>query len=317
LTIVEPLPSGGYGKADWVDYSNYWRELDAEWLMERAILRYATPAARATQYPTPGFGMTTYNEQVDKLEMYSKTAAAWGTIQAFVYLTSTADTASGVNVSHKNAGGKGIIFEPTRTQLDNPIWVMGGVLGVNLTGVTVKTGARTATLTTDATNLVSDSPISAPGGTLTGPLTATAITLSGTLTAQSGISLSGTLTGGVLNGSSGTIGGVALSGNFVNASVGLVSQQGYFQGDGSSALMRQRNPSNGAIGTSYLQVTIGDIVAGGNGSFYMYPSLRIMGGKGIPWHNAGGSHVAWISPCIYSATDPGAANYPDGTLWIS
>ena len=67
MTITEPLPVSGYGKADWVDYSNYWREADSEWLMERSVLRYANTTLRTTQYPTPKFGQITYNEQAINL----------------------------------------------------------------------------------------------------------------------------------------------------------------------------------------------------------------------------------------------------------
>src|SRR5262245_34087270 len=63
-----------YGKTDWTDYTDFWRDDDAEWLMTRSILRYATAAARTTDYPTPEVGQTTYREDADILEYRSKSA---------------------------------------------------------------------------------------------------------------------------------------------------------------------------------------------------------------------------------------------------
>jgi hypothetical protein len=318
MTIVEPLPVSGYGKADWVDYSNYWREGDAEWLMERTILRYQSPALRTTQWPSPKFGHVTYNETTDRLETYSKTQNSWVQIPQWAYLVSSQDTAAGAAIAHSGAAGKGITFQPARTVMDNPIFVMGGVLTVDATGLTVKTGAKTVKLTTDATSLVSDSPISATGLTSTGALSAVSATLTGSLTVPN-ITMSGTLGGGVLNGTTGTIGGVAMATNTATASGGFISQAGLFQGDSASALMRYRNPSGGALGSQYIQAANDNITFGPTNapnSVYMYPFLRIMQGRGIPWHNAAGTHVAWISPTIVSGGDPGAGNYPDGTIWV-
>ena len=93
--------------------------------------------------------------------MYAKQHNKWVPLLMLDNLTSTKDDATGVAMSHKNAGGKGVVFEPTRTVMDNPIYVMGGVLTVDATGLTIKTGTKTVKLTTDAAGLVSDSPISA------------------------------------------------------------------------------------------------------------------------------------------------------------
>lgn len=321
MSVVEPLPVSGYGKADWVDYSNYWRESDSEWMQERAVLRYANAADRTAQFPSPKFGQITYNESalgtnLDRPEMYSKQHNKWVALLMLDNITSTRDDSGGVALSHKGAAGKGVQFQPTQTVLDNPILVMGGVLYVDNDSVDIKVGTKTVKLTTDATGLLVDSPLSATALTTGGTLTAVSATLSGSLTVAS-ITLSGTLGGGILNGASGTIGGVGLASNVATASGGFVSQAGYHYGDGGSAFMRYRNPSGGAVGTSYFQTNATDAYVGGN-NFIIGASTDtwIQGGKGIKWYDTGGTHRAWISPTIVSGGDPGAGNYPDGTIWI-
>lgn len=338
MTITEPISDPQWGRGDWQDYINNWREKDAEYLQARTILRYHNASDRAAQWASPAYGQVTYNETalqvapgvfVDRPEMFSKQHNKWVALLMLDNITSTKDDAAGVALSHKQAGGKGVIFGPGSPagtgllEITSPLNVMTGVMLVDGTGVTVKTGTKSAKLTTDANNLISDTPISAPslisGGALsvTGALTAASVTTpTATVTT---LTVSGTLTGGILNGPSGTIGGVALASSIATASSGFVSQAGLFQGDGSSALMRYRNPSGGAVGTAYFQVATSDINFGptnSSASVYMYPYLRIMQGRGVPWHNTAGTHVAWISPTIVSGGDPGAGNYPDGTVWV-
>ena len=317
MTIVEPLPVSGYGKANWVDYSNYWREADSEWLMERTTLRYATPAARTADYPTPKFGQLTYNEQyqaigggnyADRVELYSKQHNKWVPLLMLDNITSTKDDAAGVALSHKQAAGKGVVFEPTRTVMDNPIYVMGGVLTVDATGVIIKTGAKTVKLTTDATSLVSDSPISASALATGGALTAASANISGSLTVPN-ITMSGTLSGGgVINGGSGTIGGVALASSKATASSGFDAQSGSFYGDGSSALMR----AVARTGT-YVQVTQDRINLHGGGWTDVYNQMRIFTNS-IHYIRSDGAHTGYFAPTFWG--DPGVGNCPEGSIMM-
>ena len=323
MSAHEALPTTQFGKADWVDYTDYWREADAEWMMQRSILRYATAATRATDWgATPtSFGQVTYNDTTDRLEVASKTQNAWATVPQWVNLTSTQDSAAGVSISHKTAtSNRGIVFQPTQTVMDNPVLISTGGLTVDGTGLTLKTGAKTAKLTTDATNLVSDSPITATGATLSGPLTGTTATLSGTLTlsGSAGISMGtgsitgGTFTGavntsGTVNGGNGTIGGVGLgtvAASMASAPSGVIAQGGLLSGDANSGYLRYRNPSGGALSTSQMTMDA------------TYIRFRVP--NGIPVDKADGAFTgAWLGGAIYSATDPGAANFPNGTIWCS
>lgn len=315
MTITEPLPSGGYGKSTWVDYSNYWREADSGWLQERSILRYADSTLRSSQYPTPKFGQVTYNEtalgpNLDRLELFSKQHNAWVPILMLANITSTKDDATGVGLAHKSAGGKGVVFEPTRTVMDNPIFVMGGVLSVDATGVSVKTGAKTVKLTTDATSLVVDSPLSATALSTAGALTAASLSVTGTLTVPT-INMSGVLTGGTFKGivdgttvnasTGGTIGGVALSGNLVTASAGLVAQGAYLRGDANMGFLSHR-ASGGAVSAPTVTV---------DGTY-----VRFRASNGMPVDKHDGNHTGgWVG--VVFTSDPGAANAPNGSILLT
>ena len=319
MTIVEPLPASGYGKANWVDYSNYWRELDSEWLMERTVLRYQTPAARTTDWPTPKFGQLTYNEQyqaigggnyADRVELYSKQHNKWVPLLMLDNITSTKDDAAGVALSHKQAAGKGVVFEPARTVMDNPIFVMGGVLSVDADSVDIKTGAKTVKLTTDAVGLVSDSPISATGMTLTGPLSGVSSTMSGSLTTPN-ITASGTIQGGTYRGavegttvnasSGGTLGGVGLSGSVVTAPSGVVASGAYMRGDANMGYLSHR-AAGGAISAPTLTVDA--------------TYIRVRADNGIPFDRHTGAHTGGWVGCVFTS-DPGAANAPNGSILLT
>lgn len=330
MTITEPLPDLQWGKGAWQDYISNWRTRDTGWMQERLILRYQTPAARTADWPAPKSGQVTYNDTTGLLEMWSQTKSAWLRSLMFQFLLSNKDDAAGVSLFHTGSGAKGVQLTPTSLLVDAPStnWLNGvGVLDV--TGLALKVGAKTAKLSTDATNLVSDSPIKAPSLASDGAISAVGAITAGSLSAASAtfttsLTLTGaTVNGGILNGASAAINGVQI-GNAVAHGAGGVradaqgyhAQQGAFYGDGSGAFVRQRNPSGGAYGAASLQVT-SDRTNVASDMYINTGYLRIMGGRGIPWHNAGGTHQAWISPCIYSGPDPGASNFPDGTLWIS
>lgn len=309
MTALEPLP-GTYGKADWVDYSNYWREADAEWMQDRMVLRVLNATGRDALAQSTG--SLVYNEALDQVELRSK-AGGYKTLTPLPTSLATAEAAGKTTISHTGAGGLGLTFTAAEVGVNDDFNVLG-VLMVSPTGVSLKTGAKTAKLTTDAANLVSDSPISAPGVAITaGSLSAAGRPAQvGALTADSA-AVSGVLTAGANS----AIAGVAFrAGGYTEAAQGYVSSGGYFNGDSGSALMRYRNPANGAIGSSYLQATQTDVVFAG-GNCWMNPTLLIRGGKAINYYDGAGNFRGYIAPSVYSASDPGAGNFPDGTIWVS
>jgi hypothetical protein len=307
----------------WTDYEDNWRGKDANWLQSRSILRYANPTARDADLTAPEVGQFVFSADVDILTYRSGTGV-WKYYKPLPqYTTTTQDDTSGVALSHLNAGGKGVILGPGSpagtglVTLNAPLTVMGGVLTADSTGVTIKTGAKTVKLTTSATDLVSDSPITAPSMTIAGALSAGAITgtsLNAPTGTHTNLSVSGTITGGTFAGvvnattvsasGSSTLGGVGLASGIVTATGGLIAQGAYVRGDASAGYYSYRNPSGGAVATSAVTVDA--------------TYLRFRAPNGIPLDKGDGTHTgAWVGGAIVSGSDPGAGNFPNGTIWVS
>jgi hypothetical protein len=318
MTIVEPIP-GNYGKSDWVDYSNNWREADAEWLQARGILRYASNATRDADLTTPGVGQVVYNQALDILQLRSS-AGTWRNYAALpTNLTATQDNASGVVLAHVNAAGKGVLFGPSDVQVNYGLKVLTDVFVVDPTSfVSIKTGTRTVKLTTDAANLVSDSPVSMPSIVLSG--TGTVLSTNqqvsvGVLTGASG-TFTGTLgvSGALTAGPNSTVGGVGLSAGLATAAIqpgGFVSGAGIHTGDANGAIMRFRNTSSGALGNPYVQVQNANIeVTGG--------PMNVRSGMTVSdttiSYYSGGTLRGYYAVGFYG--DPGVANAPEGSILI-
>ena len=329
--MADPIPATSYGQATWEDWTDNWRKKDGDFLQLRSILRYADEATRPA---TAQFGQAVYVEATDAINVYSK-AGKWISILASenLKIASTGTGAGGTaTLSHPSAGGSGLIFSNNKVRSSLDFETSAGLQADSVSVKTASGGSNIlARLTTTPTHLVSDSPVSVPAITLTGTggvLSAPgkAITV-GTLNADSAtipnITMTGTLSGGVssiINGGSGTIGGVKLGlagSGYLQADNGFYAQAAAVHGDASNAFFRQRAPNFGAWSSAYLQATTNEFYFQGATNVWISGYLRIREGKGIPWHNAAGTHQAWISPVIYSGGDPGAANFPDGTLWIS
>jgi hypothetical protein len=338
MTIAEPIPDLQWGKGSWQDYISNWRTRDTNWMQERLILRYQTTAARTADWSaSPRAGQVTYNDVTQTLEMWrAGTTNSWVRSLMFQYLVSSQDTSAGVNLFHAGsiASPKAITITPTTLLIDLPTTnFLAGILTIDATGMALKTGAKTVKLTTDAANLVSDSPIKTPsldlsGGTGTVLNAAGKAVSVGALTADTAtipnITLTGTLGGGgILNGASGTIGAVGLSGGVISvaagsasaSAAGLQSGQGYFYGDGNSAVMRQRPAAASAAGAAYVQVMANDTLFNGN-TVQTLGQFHVMNQRSIQYHRADNAVIWNGGPVIYGA-DPGVANVPEGTIWVS
>jgi hypothetical protein len=126
------------------------------------------------------------------------------------------------------------------------------------------------------------------------------------------LGLAGTLTGGVINGTSGTIGGVGHAGNVATASGGfqVVANGGRLYGDANNAYVRVGG------GGSYVAVTTGGISFNG-GVTDFNNTARLLGNNVLQYYYNGNSQAANVAPSLYSGGDPGAGNFPDGTIWIN
>jgi hypothetical protein len=326
VTIVEPLPDLQWGKGTWQDYISNWRTRDTNWMQERLILRYQTTALRNSAWAAPGAGQVTYNDETKSLEMWrAAPTSAWVRSLMFQYLISSQDTAAGTNIFHASSGGKGITLGPTSLLIDSPTTnFLNGVHVVDATGMTVKVGTKTAKLSTDTANLVSDSPIKAPSLVSDGAISAVGAISAGSISSASAtltnIGMSGTLSGGVINGSSGTIGSIGHAAGVLSIGAGSASAnaagvqagQGYFYGDTNSAVMRQRTTSASAAGAAYAQVTATDVVL--SGTLVQLGNPRVLANAPLTYATTAG--VKNGGPVIYGA-DPGVANVPEGTIWVS
>ena len=316
MTIVEPLPDLQWGKGNWQDYISNWRTRDTNWMQERLVLRYQSTALRNAAWPTPSPGHVTYNDETKTLEMWRATAGAWVRSLMFQYLISSQDSAAGTNIFHALSGAKGITIGPTSLLVDTPTSnFLSGTTVIDATGLALKVGTKTAKLSTDATHLISDSPIKATGldlsggaGTVlnaagkvvnVGVLNADSavipnITSTGTLTGGIG-NFSGVLTGGTVNGAQGTIGGVALSANRATASAGFVSQGAFLRGDANAGYLSH------LTGAPMVQV---------DGSY-----VRFRSNNGMPWDTNAGAHTGGWVGCVFTY-DPGAAAAPNGSIML-
>ena len=96
---------------------------------------------------------------------------------------------------------------------------------------------------------------------------------------------------------------------------GFTSQGGSWNGNASSAWMRYRNPSGGAFGTAYFSANAYNLIMVG-GVVDVYGSFRHLQDSEEHWYGAAG-FLGYGGPVIYSGANLAAANYHNGTLWIS
>jgi hypothetical protein len=325
MTTHEPLPQGThYGRANWENYNDYWREQDAEWLQDRLVTRFVSANDRLAAIPNAQAGQVTYNGAIDKLEVFSAQKLNWLSINAFLWLGST-DEATGVTFFHRDAQGKGITLRENELYFDLPV-NNNNVLKVSYLptpGVVIQTGTAAATLTTDATGLVIDKPLSIPSLTFTGAGPTVINTSnknvdlgSGLLTAAN-ISMSGTLSGGgTINGFRGTIGGIKLGVTVMNqaeAPAGFVSQGGIVYGDVDGMIVKSKT------GTPTLEVNTTSMILT-NGTTLLRNTIEVDNSSGVlrnaVWRVPSTAPDGWLAPVVFSTPALNAADYPVGTIWI-
>ena len=242
MPIDQALPDEApFGIADWTDFEDNWRDKDADWLQSLGVPRFTTTAERDAKLTTPAVGRLCFNAQAGYVQI--RGASAWADYKPLpLFMTKGEDSATQVLLPHVNASGKGVAFSGTgpnyEVHVNTNMRALNGVLSVDATGVSVKTGSNTAKLSTDNTNLVSDMPVKVPSLNTTGAVTAGTLSATASVTAASAtipnITMTGTLTGNIgtfsgavsaasLAATSATIGGVSVASNTVTASAGLVS----------------------------------------------------------------------------------------------
>jgi hypothetical protein len=313
MTMTEPLPTTAFGKADWIDYQNNWRDADASWIQDRIILRAQDDAQRNSFAHSAG-GVV-YHDGLDVLQYRSK-AGGYKSLQPIPTGLLVTDQAAPTNTttlqrSEPAAAGKGIVIGLNDVSISTTFKVLTDILKVDLTGVSIKTGAKTVKLTTDGLGLVSDSQITAPSLVLggVGP-----VVLTTTKTIQAGVlsAASGSVTGSWGAGSA-SIGGVSISSAGLVTGVngqGFQVGGGVIYGDATSIIMRD-TPKTGP----YVQVSSSAVVVAG-GTFYCYSPMQIRN-TGLIWVDGGGSQRG-LGYCVSAyGADPGVGNVPEGAIWIN
>lgn len=300
------------GPADWTNFVSYWREEDAEWLQARTVLRVDTPAQLGTLITAPSPGQVVYVKDVtggqkDVLFLFASATSSWIPYPALPkFLYASEDSAARVTFGHHTGDPTTVVpsvtLSPTGIDIPADLTVRTDKLKVTAADVQIKIGTKLVKLTTDAVGLVSDSPISAPSLTTSG-----AITAGGAIT---GPSLSvPTVTVTTLNVTTVTASGNISTPGSVSAA-SHVSLGGTFTGDASGAIVQ------GPGATAKVLVQASDVSLQGTNT-NVDSQLKVNGGRSINFYNASNALLGYGGPVIFSATDPGAANCPNGTIWVS
>ncbi len=312
MTVLAEL-----GAHNWQDYTDYWREGDAEWLQARSILRVTAPGD-LNALPTPGVGQVVHVKDVtavrkDVLYMYASQGAGPTTPGWVPYaplpknLFATEDSVDRVTMGHHPNNVANVVpalaFSPTGLDVMTDFRVRTSVLRVTASDVQIKTGATAAALTTDATSLVSNVTIKAPGFISSGPISAPSQSVTvGSVTAGT-ISSTGAINTVSIS-ASGAISAASLS-----AAGGLTVGSAKYEGNASGAVIKGANFAAGKtqmlVYTDYVQII--------DGTTYMDNQLAIRQNRAINFYNAAGTHIGYGGPVIYSSSDPGG---PNGTIWV-
>lgn len=308
------IPVDGRGKATWEDYNSFWRELDVEWLQDRSILRYEDDTDRDADLTSPQVGQVVYQEDEDILYLRS-TTGSWKRYPGLPpNLLSDSSTPGQVTLGYFNGTDPGTLV-PSATlssagmSIPSDLVVKTDVLQVNASGVSVKTGAATALLSTDADDLVSSVDIKATGFTTSGAVAA------GSVSTDSLAAGSATVTGALDASGQDVTASRFISGDTEVGPNGLTDGTAVFQ-YGTTANGSGAHINNG--GAASLTVETGDVEVIGDLNL-REGILRVYGddstGDAPGWYY-NGTYKARIAPTVYGGS-PVASEYPHGTIWVT
>lgn len=297
-TLTDP------GLTSWTDNVDNWRAADADYLQRRGNMRFATVGSRNTFLgSTPPAGMVAYIQSLDALQFTdaaSGTSNVWRTILAPVNMA-ISDTGSSFGLRLASDGAASLALEASKVVLGP-----GRIVTVD-TALRVKTGAATASLTTDATALVSDVQVKAPSAALTGALASASVAATGAITGAS-VAATGNISSATLN-----VSGVTTVAAVNGSGLVTLSSLEYLR---SSTINGYQSWYSGGSRLGYLQGTgTGLALVSETGNLTLtgpYVVLAPSVSGPAHWGSAGGPMIACS---VAFASDPGVGNYPDGTLW--
>ena len=278
--------------ADWENNNHTWREEDAEFLQDRAVIRVAdaTEAAALSSPYTIDEGSTVHLADENTLASYD--GSVWRRAFMGRYAEVGADSVTAIQLRHSSATN-GISLKADGN-VD-----MGGSLAV--TGaVTASTSVTTPTLNMSTASITSagDSITVAAGGG--GNFTVNKAAVFG-----STVNVTGTTTLGTANITTATVSGVLTSNGSISGNTasfaGSVSAPSFVAGTNVTASGTGLFRSNTDYG----------VIIGANG-----PTLKGNGSGEVKLQQVGRTETAGVAGWVESATPPNLEDYPDGTIWF-
>jgi hypothetical protein len=295
--------------AVWTDNTDNWRAEDADYLQRRSILRFSTTGLKITalgpslSIPSPTAGQAAYVTQTDSIE-YIDSTGAWRQVNAFKHADFD-DSAAGFGMRISTDSSNAITLETGQA-------VLGANRNLIVTGssVLLKTGAATATLTTNSTHLLSSLPLSASAASL-GAITATSVDAGAGLVESGSLHVTGQATVGTLAGGASSLG--AVTATSVNTGSGAITGgalTGTTVRGGVAVLGTGTNASRLSLfgsTTAYVDLYNSATTVAGD-SITLAPTsdtTAVMHSVGLPF-----------ATVLVSSGTPVAADYPEGTLWV-
>ena len=296
----------------WADNTDNWRAADADFLQRRAILRFSTAAARTASLgpnvtTAAPIGQFTYvaNGGMDGnggLE-YVDATGSWRSVMSLKNLT-VSDVSSAVSMRLATDSTSVLSVEAGRVVLGS-----SRILSVEATKLVFKTGATSAELSTDADSFVSSVKFKAPSASL-GAVTSTSIDNTGGTLATASLSATGNVTANTLTASvSAALGATSVTSLAASAGITGVTVYGSTSVRGGSVLVSGSRAANYTAATQFVEMSATTTTIAGD-SLIIAPTATT---TAVRYGTSAGPPFALV---VLSTTDPGLANYPDGTIWV-
>ena len=299
----------------WTDFQDNWRATDAHWLRDRVVNLFDNATVRSNSGINAQalLGTLSFLQDVNSLEFYKGTNV-WESVR-YPNLAVTSDSTT-VQLRRTGAGS-GIVLQSDGYAAIEKLNAGLGTMLVGVGGVSVHTGAagnRTALLSTDASQLLIDSPVRITGAmTATGALSGTSLAMSGAITGATAITASGQIQGGSVVGT-----GDVRGANVYGSGIAQLTNNG-----GYASFQHNAQPSYGFRAGSDGTVIIsgagqGNIIYGNTNhtaSLQVGGNLTLVGGTSL--NPSGTSAVPLAGIIVVGGRGPGGGDaQPNGTIWI-
>jgi hypothetical protein len=318
-------PVGGYGDTDWEDFTNNWFASDAEWIQSRSVIRISGSIPTEGEVPAASNAVGRVFFSNSLLSLLINVTGGYHRVASSHNIGIT-DT--GTNAELKlitGAGGTGISFSTSGVGLGSTTVstltvtgattlngyltakageATGAVVTTSSSGVTINTtGSNPVILTTASNGLNVNSSIRITGSGALSVAGNTALT--GTLGVSGASTLAGlSATSSAVSGNS-TVGGTFTSTGLVTANSGVSTTTVT-----ASGLIESAGLTTSGVITSTSGTDVRLAIPAGRTLRIYAPTIA---DANIYYGSANNIRNAWV---VYG-TDPGVANVPEGTIWIT